>query len=163
MIEEKAYAKVNLALEVGDTNEDGYHLVKNVMVPIDLYDTLTFERLDSSIILLDNTNIPYEKNLVYKAAKLFLDTYKINSGVIINLVKNIPSEAGLAGGSSDAACALRGLNKLFNVNASLEELANLGAKLGADVPYPVYSNDCPWTRVGVKVEELDKNYPTWDI
>ncbi len=163
MIEEKAYAKVNLALEVGNTNEEGYHLVKNVMVPIDLSDTLTFDRIDSSIILLDNTNIPYEKNLVYKAAKLFIDTYKINSGVIINLVKNIPSEAGLAGGSSDAAATLRGLNKLFNVNASLEELANLGAKLGADVPYSVYSKACLCTGFGEKIKVLDIDYPKWDI
>lgn len=163
MVLEKAYAKVNLALEVGETNEKGYHLVKNVMVPIDLYDTLTFDLLDSSIILLDNTNIPYEKNLVYKACKLFLDTYKIDSGVIINLVKNIPSEAGLAGGSSDAAATLRGLNKLFNVNASLEELANLGAKLGADVPYCIYSQASLCTGIGEIVEVLDVNYPKWDI
>ncbi len=163
MIEEKAYAKVNLALEVGETNEFGYHEVKNVMVPINLYDTLIFDKIDSNIILLDNTNIPYDKNLAYKAAKLFIETYNIGSGVIINLVKNIPSEAGLAGGSSDAAATLRGLNKLFNVGASLEELAKLGAKLGADVPYCVYSKACLCTGIGEKVEVLDVDYPKWDI
>ncbi len=163
MIEEKAYAKVNLALEVGEVNENNYHLVKNIMVPIDLYDTLTFERIDSGIIVLDNTNIPLEKNLVYKAAKLFMETYKIDSGVIINLVKKIPSEAGLAGGSSDAAATLRGLNTLFKTKKSLDELANLSAKLGADCPYCVYSCASLCTGVGDLVEKIEANYTKWNI
>ena len=163
MINELAYAKVNLALEVNETNKDNYHLVRNVMVPIDLYDSISVEKIDSNILLIDNSNIEVESNLVYKAAKLFIDTYKIKSGVLINLEKHIPSEAGLAGGSSDAAATLRALNRLFETNKTLDELATLGAKLGADVPYCVYQRASLCTNLGEKVELLITNYPKWNI
>ena len=101
MIKELAYAKINLALEVMDV-ENGYHKVNNLMIPIDLYDELTFEESDK-IELINNE---FEDNIILKAAKLFIDKYNINSGVRINLIKNIPSAAGLAGGSSDAGATL---------------------------------------------------------
>ncbi|MCR5786848.1 MAG: 4-(cytidine 5'-diphospho)-2-C-methyl-D-erythritol kinase [Acholeplasmatales bacterium] len=163
MIRENAYAKINLALDVSETLVEGYHNVKNVMVPIELCDRLTFEHNESDIVLLDNTPIKMTDNLIYKAAKLFLDTYKIKKGVLITLEKNIPSEAGLAGGSADAAATLRGLNMLFEVNASLDELAKLSASLGSDIPYCVYDKPALCTGRGTEIELLDTLYPHWDI
>ncbi len=163
MIYELAYAKVNLALEVGDTMSNGYHFVRNIMVPVDLADEITLEKTEKNIILLDNTNIEVEKNLCYKAAKLFMDTYNIKSGVIINLNKKIPSEAGLAGGSSDAAAVLRGLNRLFNLDKPLDELAQLGSLLGSDVPYCVYQKACLCEGTGTDCKLLNVNYQSWPI
>lgn len=134
---ERAYAKINLALEVLPARSDGYHEVVNIMVPIDLYDELEFIATEADIIM--ESDIDIKDNVVLKAAKLFMDTYHIKKGVIIRLKKKIPLSAGLAGGSSDAAATLRGLNRLFKVNASLDELAILSAKLGSDMPYCVYS------------------------
>ena len=114
MIIEKAYAKINLALEVMDV-KDGYHMVNNLMVSIDLYDELSFE-LNDDIELVNNE---YEDNIILKAAKLFINEFNIKSGVKIKLNKKIPAEAGLGGGSSDAAATLRGLNKLFSLKARI--------------------------------------------
>jgi len=130
MIKEKAYAKINLALEVKDV-VDGYHIVNNLMIPIDLYDEITFE-LSDKIELINN---PFPDNIILKAAKLFIEKYKINSGVKMVLTKNIPSAAGLAGGSTDAAATLKGLNKLFNNIATKEELLDMASILGSDVPF----------------------------
>lgn len=139
MVEEKAYAKINLTLEIGKKREDNYHEIKTIMMPLNLYDELTFEKMESGILLLDNSLIKMEDNFVYKAAKLFLDTYNIKSGVKITLIKKIPSEAGLAGGSADAAATFRGLNELFSLNKSLDELASLISLLGSDMPYCIYN------------------------
>lgn len=134
---ERAYAKINLALEVLPKRDDNYHEVVNLMVPIDLYDKLYFEEIDAGIELESTINI--KENFVYKAAKLFMDTYGIKKGVKITLEKRIPIAAGLAGGSSDAAACLRGLNRLFKTNIPLSELAELSKELGSDMPYCVYS------------------------
>ena len=163
MIEEKAYAKLNLVLEVYKENEEGFHDLKTIMVPIDLYDSLTFDQIDDGIILLDNSNLAYDENIVYKAAKLFLETYNIKKGVLITLEKNIPTQAGLAGGSSDAAATLRGLNKLFNLNLSLEELATLSERLGSDVAYCLYSRPALCTGRGTNVKLLDFDIPKWSV
>lgn len=138
MIKEKAYGKINIGLTVGKERLDGYHEMNSIMVPISLYDELTFEESESGIVLLDNTNIKNEENFVYKAAKLFMEEYDINKGVIIRLDKKVPLEAGLGGGSSDAAATLRGLNRLFKKNISLDELASLATRLGSDMPFCVY-------------------------
>ena len=101
----KAYAKVNIALDVIGKREDGYHLLKMIMQAIDLYDEIIVEKIDKGIKI--NCNKPYvptdERNLAYKAAKLFIDKFNINSGVSITIKKNIPVSAGLAGGSTDCA------------------------------------------------------------
>ncbi|MEO2509124.1 4-(cytidine 5'-diphospho)-2-C-methyl-D-erythritol kinase [Clostridium paraputrificum] len=134
---EKAYAKVNITLDVMGKREDGYHLLKMIMQNIDIYDVITIEKIESGIEI--TCNKPYvptdERNLAYKAAKLFKDTFNITSGVSINIKKNIPVAAGLAGGSTDCAAVLKIMNKLFQVNADNEKLMELGVKLGADVPY----------------------------
>ena len=134
---EKAYAKVNITLDVVGKREDGYHLLKMIMQNIDIYDVITIGKIKSGIEI--TCNKPYvptdERNLAYKAAKLFKDTFNITSGVSINIKKNIPVAAGLAGGSTDCAAVLKIMNKLFQVNADNEKLMELGVKLGADVPY----------------------------
>ncbi len=163
MIEEKAYAKINLTLEVGKTNKEGFHEIKTIMVPIDLYDTLTFERINEGIILLDNSNIKSEDNIVFKAAKLMFEKYKIKGGVLITLEKRIPQEAGLAGGSSDCAACLRGLNRLFKLKLSLEELVEISTSLGSDIAYCIYSKPSLCTGRGTCVKLLDIKLPKWNI
>ena len=136
-MKEKAYAKVNITLDVVGKREDGYHLLKMIMQNIDIYDVITIEKIKSGIEI--TCNKPYvptdERNLAYKAAKLFKETFNITAGVLIDIKKNIPVAAGLAGGSTDCAAVLRMMNKLFQVNADNEKLMELGVKLGADVPY----------------------------
>ena len=163
MIEEKAYAKVNLTLEVGNKNEDGFHEIKTIMVPIDLYDVLTFEKTNTGIVLLDNTDINQENNIVYKAAKLIFDKYDLKGGVLITLKKFIPQEAGLAGGSSDCAACLRGLNRLFDLNLSLDDLAEMSKSLGSDIAYCVYSKPSLCQGRGTDVKLLNLKMPEWNI
>ncbi len=163
MIEEKAYAKVNLTLEVGDTNSEGFHDIKTIMVPVDLYDTLTFERINEGIILLDNSDINPEDNIVYKAATLMFEKYNLKGGVLITLKKSIPQEAGLAGGSSDCAACLRGINKLFELDLTLAELAEISTSLGSDIAYCIYSKPSFCQGRGTDVELLDLDMPEWYV
>ena len=111
----KAYAKINIALDVVGKREDGYHLLKMIMQTVDLYDVIEITKIDSDIKLICNK--PYvpidERNLAYKAAKLFKETYNIEDGVSINLTKNIPVSAGMAGGSTDAAGVLKLMNRMI--------------------------------------------------
>ena len=136
----KAYAKINLGLDVVRRREDGYHEVRMVMQTIKLYDKLTFRLLEEDEIRL-KTNLGFlpvnEDNLVYKAVKLLKDTYNVKKGLEIDLFKCIPVAAGMAGGSTDCAAALVGAAKLFDLHLSKQELMELGVKLGADVPYCV--------------------------
>lgn len=136
----KAYAKINLGLDVVRRREDGYHEVRMVMQTIKLYDKLTFRLLEEDEIRL-KTNLGFlpvnEDNLVYKAVKLLKDTYDVKKGLEIDLFKCIPVAAGMAGGSTDCAAALVGAAKLFGLHLSKQELMKLGVKLGADVPYCV--------------------------
>ncbi len=134
----KAYAKINLGLDVLRKRPDGYHDVCMIMQSLDLHDTITIEKSgDNQINMTTNLSyLPNDKgNLVYRAAALFLDTIQSQDGLSIYLEKQIPVAAGLAGGSSDAAATLKGLNELYQAGLSEEELMKLGVKLGADVPY----------------------------
>ncbi|MDF2942954.1 MAG: ispE [Herbinix sp.] len=134
----KAYAKINLGLDVLRKREDGYHDVCMIMQSLDLYDTITINKSTTAGIKM-KTNLSYlpidQGNLVFKAAALFLETISVQEGLDIQLDKMIPVAAGLAGGSSDAAATLRGLNELYQAGLTVEELKKLGVKLGADVPY----------------------------
>ena len=136
----KAYGKVNISLDVVGKREDGYHLLSMIMQNIDLYDEIEVEKQECGIILECNKSyVPVDnRNLAYKAAEIFKERYDIVDGVKINIEKNIPVSAGLAGGSTDAAAVLKVMNKLFNVNATEEELMELGLKLGADIPYCIH-------------------------
>lgn len=134
----KAYAKINLGLDVIRRREDGYHEVKMIMQTVGIYDVLIFWKREEPGIIVetDKEELPGdESNLVYKAAKLLIDTYGIQQGVRIRLHKNIPMAAGMAGGSTDAAAVFHGMNELFALGMSEEEMCRLGVKIGADVPY----------------------------
>lgn len=134
----KAYAKVNLGIDVIGKRPDGYHEVRMIMQTVKLYDRITMEKNDSGNILL-STNLPYlpvnEKNLVYRAIDMIRNAYDITDGVTVNIVKRIPVAAGMAGGSSDAAAAFVGMNQLFHLGITQQELMDYGVKLGADIPY----------------------------
>ncbi|MBE5923995.1 MAG: 4-(cytidine 5'-diphospho)-2-C-methyl-D-erythritol kinase [Lachnospiraceae bacterium] len=136
----KAYAKINLGLDVVGRRENGYHDVRMIMQTITLFDKLTFKVIEEDEIRI-STNLsflsPGENNLVYKAIKLIKDTHGIKQGMEVDLFKCIPVAAGMAGGSTDCAAALYGASKLFGLNLSKQELMDLGVKLGADVPYCV--------------------------
>ena len=137
-IELKSRAKINLSIDVLGKREDGYHLVEMIMQTIDLYDLIEINEKDNDQITIKSTSdeIPLDcNNLVYKAANLIKKTFNINKGVEIHIKKNIPVAAGMAGGSSNAAAVLVGLNKLWNLNLSNQQLEKIGLKLGADVPF----------------------------
>lgn len=148
---ERAAAKLNLSLRVLGRRSDGYHLLESlVMFTQNVADELVCDkRKNDKAITLEMNGLYADKlvascpdpqrNLVMRAAHLLQETYKVSSGAHIMLTKNIPFEAGLGGGSSDAAATLRALNQLWGIHASLEELAKLGAVLGADVPMCVYN------------------------
>ena len=137
-LELKALAKINLGLDVLGVRENGYHDVRMVMQTIYLYDNVTIRKTGEPGIRL-KTNLFYlpvdEKNIAYKAAKLLMDEFQIEGGVEITLDKHIPVAAGMAGGSSNATAVLVGINRLFQLNLSEQQLMERGVQLGADVPY----------------------------
>ena len=134
----KAMAKINLGLDVVRRREDGYHEVRMIMQTVNLYDKLVITVNEEPGIRL-TTNLGFlpvnEDNLIYKAARLLMDEYDIKKGVDIQLQKFIPVAAGMAGGSTDAAATLIGMNRLFRLNLSRQQMMDYGVKLGADVPY----------------------------
>lgn len=135
---QRAYAKINIGLDVLRRRADGYHEVKMIMQTVDIYDELVLERRKQPGIELrmDNSELPSGgDNLICRAADLLFREKEITGGVNISLTKRIPIAAGMAGGSADAAAALRGLNELFDMGYSLKELQALGVGLGADIPY----------------------------
>ena len=156
----KTPAKINLTLEVLNKREDGYHNIQSIMQMINLYDYLTIsvEDSDEELITLSGTSdeIPYnEKNLVYKATKIFLDKTNIhNKHIDIYIEKNIPISAGLAGGSTNAAGTIYGLNKLFNNILSKPEMHELCAKLGSDLNVCLEGGCLLATGRGEKIEKL---------
>ena len=134
----KARAKINLGLDVVRRREDGYHEVKMVMQMLRLYDQIDIEKTQESGILV-RSNLSFlptdEHNIAYKAAKVMIDQFGLEQGVIIRIEKHIPVAAGMAGGSTDCAAVLYGMNKLFGLRLNQKKLRELGVKLGADVPY----------------------------
>lgn len=137
MLTRKAYAKINLGLDVVGRLENGYHQVRMIMQTVGIYDELTFAPAKSGIrISMDGGELPTgEDNLIYKAARLLMEAGGVKAGADIHLEKRIPIAAGMAGGSSDAAATLLGLNELFGLGFSQEQLRQLGVCIGADVPY----------------------------
>ena len=136
----KALAKINLGLDVTGRRENGYHDVRMVMQTIYLYDDVLIKKTDEPGIVV-KTNLSFlpinEDNIAYKAAKMLIDEFEIEQGVEITLDKHIPVAAGLAGGSSNAAAVLVGMNRMFDLKLSQQDLMDRGVKLGADVPYCV--------------------------
>lgn len=153
----RALAKINLGLDVLGKREDGYHEVRMIMQTIQMYDVLEIRKSDTPGIAL-TTNLPYiptdDKNLVYQAAKLLMDEFHIREGISVNLEKFIPVAAGMAGGSSDAAAAFVGVNRLFNLGLSEEELMKRAVRVGADVPYCIMRGTALAEGIGEKLTRL---------
>lgn len=153
----KALAKINLGLDVVRRREDGYHEVRMVMQTIHLFDRLELTKTNSGTITL-TTNLPFlpanENNLAFKAAKLLKDEFRIRDGIDVKLHKHIPVAAGLAGGSTDGAAVLYGLNHLFGIGLSRQDLMDRGVNLGADVPYCVMRGTALAEGIGEKITPL---------
>lgn len=153
----RALAKINLGLDVTGKREDGYHEVRMVMQTIQMYDQLEIKESKELGIRL-TTNLPFlpcnDGNLVYKAAKLLMDEFDIRQGVDMNLTKFIPVAAGMAGGSSDAAAALVGINRMFQLGLTKRQLMERGVQIGADVPYCVMRGTALAEGIGEKLTSL---------
>ena len=153
----RALAKINLGLDILGKREDGYHEVRMIMQTIQMYDVLDMKRVKKPGISL-SVNYPYipndERNLVYKAAKLLMDEFQIKEGVEIRLEKFIPVAAGMAGGSSDAAAALVGINRLFKLGLSERDLMERAVNIGADVPYCVMRGTALAEGIGEKLTRI---------
>lgn len=153
----RAMAKINLGLDVIRKREDGYHEVRMIMQTIRMYDVLDIRKKQNPGISL-STNLPYvpsdERNLVYKAAKLLMDEFDIKEGLSMRLSKSIPVAAGMAGGSSDAAAAFVGVNRLFRLGLSQEELMERAVRIGADVPYCIMRGTALAEGIGEKLTQL---------
>ena len=163
---EKAPAKINLSLDVLYKRADGYHEMEMVMTSIDLADRIVLKTIEEDRIVIQSTNgfLPLDqRNHAYKAAKLLKETYQIKKGVNISIEKKIPIAAGLAGGSSDAAATLRGLNRLWHLNLSNDELALLGEQIGSDVPYCIYGGTVYATGRGEKIKQIDTLPQCWVV
>lgn len=153
----KARAKINLGLDVIGRRENGYHDVRMVMQTVGLYDRIIMTRIPEEEIRI-KTNIGFlpvnENNLVYKAIMLMKNKYKLDGGIEVDLNKFIPVAAGMAGGSSDAACALFGMSRLFQLNVPMRELMKLGVEIGADVPYCLMRGTALAEGIGEKLTRL---------
>lgn len=162
----KAPAKINLSLDVLHKRPDGYHEVEMVMTTIDLADRIELSLLEEDRIVIHSHNrfVPDDqRNLAYQAANLLKERFQVKKGVVIGIEKTIPVAAGLAGGSSDAAATLRGLNKLWNLGLTLDELAVLGAEIGSDVSFCVYGGTALATGRGEIIEELPAPPTCWVV
>ena len=153
----RAMAKINLGLDIIGKREDGYHEVRMIMQTIRMYDVLEIRKKSSPGISL-STNLPYipcdERNLVYKAAKILMDEFHVEEGLSMKLTKSVPVAAGMAGGSSDAAAAFVGVNRLFHLGLSQEELMKRAVQVGADVPYCVMRGTALAEGIGEKLTRL---------
>ncbi|MFR7591558.1 MAG: 4-(cytidine 5'-diphospho)-2-C-methyl-D-erythritol kinase [Longibaculum sp.] len=156
----RAYAKVNLALDVVRKREDGYHELDMIMAPITLHDLIYIDRVESGIeITSNNYRMPTdERNIMYQVAQILIDRYKIPFGVKIHIFKHIPTQAGLAGGSADGAAVLKAMNQMFRLNLSLETLAEIGKEVGADIPFCIYEQMAMVRGIGEKLDFIDSQF-----
>lgn len=157
VIHVKALAKINLGLDVTGTREDGYHLVRMIMQTVDLFDWVTIKKSDRSDIALE-TNLNFlptdEHNIAYQAAKLLKQDFSQIGGVEIRIHKCIPVAAGMAGGSTDAAAVLYGINKLYHLGIPMQRLMEYGLKLGADVPFCLFRGTALAEGIGERLTRL---------
>lgn len=165
----KAPAKINLTLDVTGKRKNGYHDLRMIMQSIDLYDTVTITKDSRQNHISFSLNrelpdgCPTEKNLVYRAAVLLCEQYNLTQGISIHLEKNIPAAAGLAGGSSDCAATLIGINELYHLGLSLDELCDLGVTLGADVPFCIKKGTMLSEGIGEILTPLTPLAPLWAL
>jgi 4-diphosphocytidyl-2-C-methyl-D-erythritol kinase len=175
-IEIQAQAKINLTLEVINKRDDGFHNIASVMQTIDLCDSLILGESPEIQLDIDSNSLPswdgmrnpaiaadMENNLVYRAARLLKERTGCRGGAKIKLIKKIPSAAGLGGGSSDAAAALKGLNRLWTLNLTAEKLAGIGAELGSDIPFFIYGGTCLAEGRGEKITLLISLLEQWTV
>lgn len=157
-IELKSRAKINLSIDVLGKRRDGYHLVEMIMQTIDLFDIIKIFSLDEDTIIINSNSedIPVDSsNIMYKAASLIKQEFNIKKGIEIYIDKNIPVAAGMAGGSSNAAAVLVGLNKLWNLNLSKDKLKEMGLQLGADVPFCIEGEASLAENIGEKLTNIE--------
>lgn len=154
----KAHAKINLTLDITGKRSDGYHDLDTVMQSVSLYDTVELTKNKQGVINLtcSKISLPIDiHNTAYKAAKLIFKHCGItDTGVNIHINKNIPSQAGMGGGSADAAAVINGMNKLFDLNLSRQELVEIGAKVGADVPFCLKCSTSRCLGIGDIIKDL---------
>ena len=147
-----APAKINVTLDIVGVRADGYHLLESLFQSVSIYDTVVAEKADAGVISLqiegDGCDCPVEKNTAYKAAKVFFEATGIEGGVHLTLTKRIPQQAGMGGGSADAAGVLWALNTLYEANLTTSRLHRMGAKIGADVPFCVVGGTVMVTGIG---------------
>lgn len=152
----RSYAKINLTLDVLGKRADGYHDVEMIMQTVSLFDLVLVDKTHSNIII--STNLKYlpinEKNIAYKAARLFFEKTGVKGGAKIMIHKNIPVAAGLAGGSGNGAVVLHAMNMLFNTQLSEQELCDMGAELGADIPYCILGGTKLAKGIGEELTDL---------
>lgn len=153
----RAYAKINLALDVVRRREDGYHDLEMIMAPITLHDLLYIDIIDEGIIIESNNRLmpKNENNIMYQAADYLMKKYHINKGVKIFIYKHIPIQAGLAGGSTDGAAVIKAMNRLFHLGLSLKEMAEIGKEIGADIPFCIYERIAFVEGVGEKLQFIN--------
>jgi 4-diphosphocytidyl-2-C-methyl-D-erythritol kinase len=166
MIIEKAYAKVNLFINVIGSREDGYHNLEMINAKIDLYDSIKIEELDSPGLVIIKSNdlfLSNQNNLVIESARYMIQQYAPNKGVTVTIEKIIPFGAGLAGNSVDAAAIIRGINKLFNLNLTLEQMQKLGVKFGADIPYCLIDEPAIVEGIGDKVTPFKFDFKDYKV
>ncbi|WP_244093864.1 4-(cytidine 5'-diphospho)-2-C-methyl-D-erythritol kinase [Jeotgalibacillus sp. R-1-5s-1] len=162
----KAPAKINLSLDVLHKRPDGFHEVEMVMTTVDLADRIELHEVKGTriqIVSHDRFVPSDQRNLAYKAAEKLQKKYQVNKGVEITIHKQIPVAAGLAGGSSDAAATLKGLNKLWDLGLSADELAEVGTEIGSDVAFCIYGGTALATGRGEKIEELPAPPKCWVV
>ncbi|MBI9009243.1 MAG: 4-(cytidine 5'-diphospho)-2-C-methyl-D-erythritol kinase [Tenericutes bacterium] len=166
MVIEKAYAKVNLFINVIGARRDGYHDLEMINTKIDLYDTVKIEELNSPGLVIVKSNdlfLSNQNNLVIESARYMIKEYAPDKGVTVTIDKVIPFGAGLAGNSVDAAAIIRGINKLFNLNISMEEMQKLGVKFGADIPYCLVDYPAIVEGIGEKVTKIDMDFSDYKV
>ena len=159
-MKQRAYAKINLCLDVMCRREDGYHELEMIMAPVNLYDTLNFEFSDEMRL---HSNVPYlpldQRNTIVKAIELLRAEYGFKENFEITLQKHIPTQAGMAGGSTDGAAAIRALNKMLRLGMDNEKMVEIAKKVGADVPFCLRSRPAFVTGIGENLEHFRVHTP----
>lgn len=164
MIVEYGRAKVNLTLDVTKRLENGYHEVDMIMHQIDLYDVIKMNKNSVGKVRLQNSvkYLPTDKtNIAFKAAMIIRERYKLLEGIDIYIEKNIPVSAGMAGGSTDAASVIKGMNKLFDLNMSVDVMLEIALEIGADVPFCILGGCYNARGIGEKLTPIDSKLDTW--
>ena len=162
-MKERAYAKINLCLDVVGRRDDGYHELKMIMVPIDFYDVLEMNFATETTLELNRSYLPVnEKNTIIKAIRVMQEKYGFDDEFECRLAKHIPTRAGLAGGSADAAAAIRMMNRMLRLNLSMEEMIETGREVGADVPFCIMNKPALVEGIGEKIMPF-KCSPDFDI